>query len=232
MIAAALLALAAAAAFRMRTLSLTGAIAAWTVATALYFSAGWQALVLLGALFLLTTAATRLGSANKRALGIEEASAGRRGAVKVIANSAAGLCFALLGVAVLPVALCAVAMAAAFGTAACDTVSSEIGKAYGRRTYLVTTMARVQAGRAGGVTLAGTLSGAIAGLLIALTAWFLGLVEVRGMLIVAVAAFAGALIESCLRATILSGRTLGSLANLINTAMGALIALGFYSLAG
>jgi uncharacterized protein (TIGR00297 family) len=232
MIAAALIALAAVAAFLIRALSLSGAIAGWVVATALYLAAGWQALVLLGALFLLTTAATRLGSANKRALGIEEAGAGRRGAVKVVANSAAGLCFALLGMAALPVAPSAVAMAAAFGTAACDTVSSEIGKAYGRRTYLVTTMGRVQAGRAGGVTLAGTLSGAFAGLLIALTAWFLGLVEVRGMLIVAIAAFAGALIESCLRATFLSGRTLGSLANLINTTMGALIAIGLYSLAG
>jgi uncharacterized protein (TIGR00297 family) len=232
MTAAALIAVAAAAALLMRALSPTGAIAAWAVATALYLSAGWQALVLLGALFLLATTATRLGTANKRSLGIEEAAAGRRGAVKVVANSAVGLCFALLGMATLPVATCAVAMAAAFGTAACDTVSSEIGKAYGRRTYLVTTMDRVPAGRAGGVTLAGTFSGALAGLLIALIAWMLDLVEVRGMLIVTAAAFAGAMIESCLRATILSGRALGSIANLINTTMGALIALGLYALAG
>jgi len=232
MIAAALIALAAAAAFLIRAVSPSGAIAGWTVATVLYLAAGWQALLLLGALFLLTTAATRLGSASKRALGIEEAGAGRRGAAKVVANSAVGLCCALLGMATLHVAPCAVAMAAAFGTAACDTVSSEIGKAYGKRTYLVTTMDRVQAGRAGGVTLPGTLSGAVAGLLLALSAWGFGLVDAAGMLIVAVAAFAGALLESCLRATILAGRNLGSLANLINTIMGALIALGLYALSG
>jgi uncharacterized protein (TIGR00297 family) len=127
---------------------------------------------------------------------------------------------------------CAIAMVAAFGTAACDTVSSEIGKAYGRRTYLVTTMSRVRPGTAGGVTMAGTLSGAGAALLLALTARGLELIDGAGMLMVTVAAFAGALLESCLRATLLARRSLGSLANLINTVMGALIALGLYALAG
>lgn len=159
--------IAAAEALFMRSLSFSGVIAGAAVAAGLYLASGWRGLLPLGALFLLTAAATRLGSDRKRALGIEEPGGGRRGAVKVLANSAVGLSFALASMAAARPELCILAMAAAFATAACDTVSSEIGKAYGKRTYLVTTMSRVRPGREGGVSLAGTLSGAGAALLAA-----------------------------------------------------------------
>jgi uncharacterized protein (TIGR00297 family) len=48
---------------------------------------------------------------------------------------------------------------ASFCSKLSDTVSSEIGKAYGRTTYLITTMSRVPAGTEGAVSLEGTLAG-------------------------------------------------------------------------
>jgi uncharacterized protein (TIGR00297 family) len=125
---------------------------------------------------------------------------------------------------------CSVAMVAAFATAACDTVSSELGKACGGSTRLVTTLARVRPGTPGGVSGAGTLGGLAAAALLALAACGLDLVRGFDIPIVVAAAVAGALCESCLRATLLRDRSLGSLANLINTTIGALLAFGMHTL--
>ena len=59
-------------------------------------------------------------------------------------------------------AIFALAFAAAFATAAADTVSSEIGKAFGRRTFLITTLRPVPRGTDGAVSLEGTLAGVAA----------------------------------------------------------------------
>jgi uncharacterized membrane protein len=85
-------------------------------------------------------------------------------------------------------------------------------------------MGRVKPGTPGGISSAGTLAGLAAALLLALVAWSIGLTGPAGILIVTAAAFIGALFESLLHATVLAGRSLGSLANLTNTMVGALIA--------
>lgn len=65
------------------------------------------------------------------------------------------------------------AFVASYGSKLSDTVSSEIGKAYGKRTYLVTSFKPVPRGTEGAVSLEGTLAGAgaagiFAGLAVAL----------------------------------------------------------------
>lgn len=52
--------------------------------------------------------------------------------------------------------------AASFASKLADTTSSEIGKAYGRTTYLITTLQRVPRGTEGAVSLEGTAAGAAA----------------------------------------------------------------------
>ena len=59
---------------------------------------------------------------------------------------------------------------------AADTASSEIGKAYGRRTFLITTLRPVPPGTEGAVSLEGTTAGAVAALLVALVGAAGGLV--------------------------------------------------------
>lgn len=51
------------------------------------------------------------------------------------------------------------AFVASFGSKLSDTVSSEVGKGYGKTTYLVTTLQRVPPGTEGAVSLEGTLAG-------------------------------------------------------------------------
>ena len=70
----------------------------------------------------------------------------------------------------------ALAFAGAFATAAADTASSEIGKLWGRRTFLITTLRPVPRGTEGAVSLEGTLAGVAASALVAaLGAWRLPL---------------------------------------------------------
>ena len=115
------------------------------------------AIVALVVMFALTFAATRFGRPSKESRGLAEARSGRR-ASQVVAN---------LGVA----ALCAsvgwhFGCIAALAEAAADTVSSEMGQAFGGRAWLITTFRRVAAGKDGGVSLAGTASGVAAAALV------------------------------------------------------------------
>jgi uncharacterized protein (TIGR00297 family) len=115
------------------------------------------AIVSLIVLFVLTFVATRLGRARKERRGLAEARTGRR-ASQIVAN---------LGVAT----LCAAAgwypgCIAALAEAAADTVSSEIGQAFGGRAWLITTLRRVPAGRDGGMSLLGSAAGVFAAALV------------------------------------------------------------------
>ena len=90
---------------------------------------------------------------------------------------------------------------ASFTSKLSDTVSSEIGKAYGKTTYLITTLQRVPRGTEGAVSAEGTLAGAGAALLFSGAALALGQVDARGAVIAAAAATAANLFESWLGAT-------------------------------
>jgi uncharacterized protein (TIGR00297 family) len=122
-------------------------------------------------------------------------------------------------------------MVAAFATATNDTLASEIGQAFGKRHYLVTSFRRVAAGTNGAVSLEGTLAGLLGGAVLAAVAWGLGLVTATGAIIVTVAAFAGATVESYLGATVERVQRLDNeLVNFSNTLVGALAAIGLWAL--
>jgi uncharacterized protein (TIGR00297 family) len=150
------------------------------------------ALSALIALFVLTFAATRYGRKKKEARGLAEARSGRR-ASQVVAN---------LGVA----ALCASVgwyggCLAALAEATADTVSSEVGQAIGGPTWLITKFRRVLAGRDGGVSVSGTLAGAVGAGLVVLVG-LPGLVRWRDGVVVFVCACAGLAFDSLLGATL------------------------------
>jgi len=67
-----------------------------------------------------------------------------------------------------------VGFAASFASKLADTTSSEIGKAYGRTTYLVTTLQRVPRGTEGAVSAEGTAAGVAAAAVVAGMAVALG----------------------------------------------------------
>ena len=119
---------------------------------------------------LLAFAATRVGHGKKERLGTAEARRGRS-ASQVAANlgiaamvSSGPVQFWLIDsrrlapAAHTPKLFFALALAA-LAEAAADTVSSEIGQAFGGRPRMITTLRAVEPGKDGAVSLAGTLAG-------------------------------------------------------------------------
>jgi uncharacterized protein (TIGR00297 family) len=124
-----------------------------------------------------------------------------------------------------------IAYAASVATAAADTCSSEIGKAYGRRTFLITTLRPVPPGTEGAVSLEGTLAGLGGASAVAAVGVATGLFGWRAALVVALAGLLGSLAESLL-GTVAEKRGWmdNNLLNAANTAIGALVAVALVRL--
>jgi uncharacterized protein (TIGR00297 family) len=199
--------------------------------TVLFAFGGGRGFLMLLVFFVLGTAATRAGWRRKEALGIAQERGGRRGAKNAFANTLAGVVFAFLAVATHHEEAFVLAMVAAFATAAADTVSSEIGQAYARRTFLVTTLRPVPRGTEGAVSLEGTLAGVFASVVLGAVAWGVGLVGPPGTVIVVVAAFFGTTLESYAGALLGDRRKIDNeLVNFGNTVAGGLSAIAMHAL--
>lgn len=119
------------------------------------------------------------------------------------------------------------AFVASMATKLSDTFGSEIGKAYGKTTYLVTTFQRVPRGTEGAVSLEGTLAGIAGSLLLTLLGVSLNLLSVDGIIPCLIAAFVANFAESYIGAVAQDKISWLSneLVNFINTSIGAVVAI-------
>ncbi|KAK4439094.1 protein VTE6, chloroplastic [Sesamum alatum] len=144
--------------------------------------------------------------AQKEAQGVAEKRKGRRGPGSVIGSSAAGCVCALLSIYGIGgeafARLWELGFVASFCTKLSDTVSSEIGKAYGKTTYLVTTFKIVPRGTEGAVSVEGTFAGLLASILLASIGCLLGQIYVSGAIICVVASQIANLGESIIGAAL------------------------------
>lgn len=119
-----------------------------------------------------------------------------------------------------------IAYVASLSTKLGDTFSSELGKAYGKTTYLITTLKLVPRGTEGAVSLEGTLAGVVGSILIALLSLTTQLLSSPSEAVICViAAFLATTIESFIGATLQSKWLSNELVNLIMTMVGAVIAV-------
>jgi len=185
------------------------------------------------ALFVLTFLAGRVGRARIReaatSLQRAEFAKERRGrrASQVVANlGAAGLVVAGAHVVGVDYAVGAMLLGV-LAEATADTVSSEIGSAFGGAPYLLTTLRRVEAGTDGAVSLIGTLAGMAGALtVIAVGVWAMG-VPWRTGLCGLVGGLAGFGFDSLLGATFERRGWLGNdLVNFASTICAGAVALG------
>jgi uncharacterized protein (TIGR00297 family) len=184
----------------LRGVNPSGAVAGGLACFLLFAGAGPTAFATLAALFLMTWASTRLGYRRKLALGLAERREGRN-AWQILAN----LAVAALGSVVFSATgnrVWLLAALAALAEAATDTVASEIGQGRGPEARLITTWQRVPAGTDGGITIAGSIAGLAAGLVIAAAATAGGMIVSSQLWIPLGAGFAGMLIDSILGATL------------------------------
>ena len=118
---------------------------------------------------------------------------------------------------------------ASLATKLSDTFASEIGKAYGKTTFLITTLERVKPGTEGAVSAEGTAASILGGTLISMYGLLIGLISARAVPISIFAAFVATNIESVLGATLQGKKNLewitNEVVNFINTLIGAAIAI-------
>ena len=214
--------------YRAKTVSRSGALAGALVGAIIYVGGGPGGWMLLLVTFLAASVTSRFGLARKEQLGIAEERGGRRGAGNTIANCGVAAVAAIAAVTTPHASAALAALVAALTAGGSDTVASEIGKAWGRSTFLVTTLGRVKPGTPGAMSLEGTAAGLIAAFALAATGSALGLIPASAILLVVAGATAGALVESALAATLEGPGILNNdMLNFINTAAAAAVVVAF-----
>ena len=220
-----------------KLLTPAGYFHAWLLGVLVWSCLGWRGYSVVMFYFLMGSAVTRIGMAKKEAAGIAEKRSGARGPENVWGSAlTATLC--ALGIWLLTywstdpsrsvwIALLSLGYVASFSTKLSDTCASEVGKAYGKRTFLITTLQPVPAGTEGAVSLEGTLAGAVASGAIALLGWLVGLISPLDIGICIVAAFIATNLESLIGATLQErfNWLTNEVVNIINTLLGAATAI-------
>ncbi|MDJ0695901.1 TIGR00297 family protein [Mastigocoleus sp. MO_188.B34] len=223
-----------------KLLTPAGLIHAWFLGAILWLTLGWQGYLLVIFYFLVGSAVTRIGMAEKEALGIAEERSGTRGPGNVWGSAFTGSVCALAVLAVrlfysttdgdlkkTIVSLLILGFVASFSTKLSDTSATEVGKAYGKSTYLITTLKPVPRGTEGAVSLEGTIAGIFASAAIAFVGWGIGLIDLIGVLWCTLAAFIATNIESVIGATLESRYDwlTHDVVNILNTSIGAIAAI-------
>ena len=222
-----------------KLLTPAGIVHAWVLGVVVWGSLGWQGYLVVGFYFLVGSGITFVGKAQKEAMDIAEKRSGARGPENVWGSAfIATLCalgvllISLVGQGEELIPLLRLGYVASFCTKLSDTCASEIGKAYGKRTFLITTLKPVPRGTEGAVSLEGTLAGIAASIAIALVARSVGMVSPIGIVLCIVAAFIATNLESVIGATLQSDFDwmTNEVVNVLNTLIGAIVAMLLASL--
>jgi uncharacterized protein (TIGR00297 family) len=209
-----------------RTVTIPGAICGAVLGITIVLTAGWCGWVLLVATFALAVLTSRLGLRRKTQLGIAEARGGRRGAGNAFANTGVAAGAAVLGALSYARDAAEVAFVAALVAAGSDTVASEIGKAWGRRTWLVPTLRRVPPGTPGAISAEGTAAGLLGALALGALGVACGLVPAWTLPAIVAGATIGSFVESTMGATLEGpGIVNNDVLNFLNTAIAAAAAI-------
>ncbi len=208
-----------------KLLTPAGIVHAWLLGVLIWGTLGWQGYAVVMFYFLVGSGVTRIGMAQKEAEGIAEKRSGARGPENVWGSALTGAVCALgtLFVGAFYQKLLLLGYVASLSTKLSDTTASEVGKAYGKRTFLITTLQPVTRGTEGAVSLEGTLAGIVGSAAIAFVSWGVGLIDLPGVGFCLIAAFIATNLESVIGATLQTkfDWMTNEVVNFINTLIGA-----------
>jgi uncharacterized protein (TIGR00297 family) len=212
-------------------LDVAGALTGGVIGFLVYMGAGFTGIAMIGAFFILGTAATSWKMKLKQQLLLAEKEKGKRNASQVIANGGIAALSGLL-IILFPAQkeLFRIMMAAGLASATADTLSSELGNLYGKRYYNIVSFRRDKRGLDGVVSLEGSMFGVAGSAVIALIYAF-GFSWGSAVWIIIVTGVLGNILDSVLGATLQRKHYLKNDAvNLLNTLIAALIGGGLFLL--
>ncbi len=220
-------------AYIFKTVSISGATSGFVIGTLVYSLTGYSGYLILVTFFVLASGTTKLGYGKKEKAGNAQEKGGKRGWQHALANCGVAILitpFILISLENYSTAF-AVAFCAALSTAAFDTVSSEIGQLWGRKTFLIPSFKIVPRGTEGAVSLEGTLAGLLASCVIAFTGTITGFFTIFGAVAVITGAIAGTTFESIVGSRITKhSRVENEFLNFFNTLIGAVSAYAVFML--
>ena len=214
---------------RLPFLTKKGWIHAGILGTLLWGSIGFNGWISVCIYLLLGTLVTKVGYENKASRGIAEARGGRRGPENVWGSAATGCSLALFS-SIWPeyLTLFMVGFASSFTAKLSDTFSSEIGKRYGKRTFLITTLKPVEPGTEGAISIEGSVAGLLGSII--MTVIMINLSVISGLSVAFIVLFSGFLatfIESYIGAVAQNkiNWMTNELVNSIQTSLAAIISI-------
>lgn len=219
---------------KQKSLSPEGLIHAAILGLGLWTFLGIQGWTLCVIYLIAGSVVTKIRMEEKQKLGIAEKREGARGPENVWGSAAtAMICAILTYLYPLSAGVFKVGYVASLATKLSDTFGSEIGKAYGKTTYLITSLKKVPRGTEGAVSLEGTVAGILGSIAFTYAALALGLITSNTEVLACVfAAFIATTAESYIGAIFQDSIPwlTNELVNLINTLIGAAVAIAVVSL--
>ena len=211
---------------RTRKLTTSAAIMAAVIGLLVLLGAGFSAACMLLTFFGLSVVATSHKKTIKAGIYPQPESEHGRSAAQVFANGGVAGILSLLAILFPPHKdLFTLLIAASLASALADTLSSELGILYGRRSFNIITFKKEERGLDGVISIEGTLIGIAAALIIAM----IYSLDLKKILIVAVAGTLGNVVDSILGALLERKHLAGNnMVNFLNTLFAAVIAWAIY----
>ncbi len=190
---------------RYPLLTKSGWINAGILGTILFACLGWKGWLSVVIYLFLGFLVTKIGFSYKKSKGVSEGRDGRRGPENVWGSAATGAILAIL----LEILhghgqyLIFIGFASSFSAKLADTFGSEIGKRWGKKTYLITTFKPVSVGTDGAISTIGTFASLVGSFLMTCVMYSLSfLPSLKAFLIVFICGFIATLMESLFGALI------------------------------
>ena len=205
-----------------------GWISAGVLGTILWGCLSWQGWMSVVIYLLFGSLVTKIGFEFKKEQGIAEIRGGRRGPENVWGSAATGLFLAIMAkFNSANIVIFKIGFAASFASKLADTFGSEIGKRFGKDTYLITTLKKVKRGTEGGISLEGTLASFLGSIIMALIMLSLSIISTKShFIIVVVSGFLATLSESIIGARFQNKYKLSNeMVNAIQTSIASVFAI-------
>ena len=205
-----------------------GWISAGILGTILWGCLSWQGWVSVVIYLLFGSLVTKIGFKFKKEKGIAEKRDGSRGPENVWGSAATGLFLAIMTkFNAANVLLFKIGFAASFAAKLADTFGSEIGKRFGKDTYLITSLKKVERGTEGGISLEGTLASVMGSIFMTFIMILLSIISTKSQfIIVAVSGFLATLSESIIGARFQNKYKLSNeIVNAIQTSIASVFAI-------